>query len=334
MATLKFADIYNMVLFLLKPTKSDGFDQIVDFLKAQPIKYALTMNPTIYISCIEQFWTTEKVKTINEETQIHAKVDGKKVVITESIVRRDLQLEDEAGEGSALPTDPQHTPTIIPSSSQPEKTQKPRKPKRKATKVPQPSGPTKVITNEAVYKELDDRLVRAATTASSLEAEQVSGNITKTQYKATPNESSSLGTSLGGGPRGNTLRSDEDIMKLKELMELCTNLQQRVLELEKTKTTQAVEISSLKKRVKKLEKKDKPSTTKMKRLYKSVESFVEKEDLGEDASKQGKIIDDIDVDADITLVSDQHVDEEVHDADKDMCHTPKRGLDRITCPGA
>ncbi|GKC96870.1 hypothetical protein Tco_1162312, partial [Tanacetum coccineum] len=42
--------------------------------------------------------------------------------------------------------------------------------------------------------------VRAATTASSLEAEQESGNINKTQSKATPNESSSLGTTLGGGP--------------------------------------------------------------------------------------------------------------------------------------
>ncbi|GKG11213.1 hypothetical protein Tco_0342613 [Tanacetum coccineum] len=46
--------------------------------------------------------------------------------------------------------------------------------------------------DEAVYKELDDSLVRAATTASSLEAEQDSGNIIKTRSKATPN---------GGGPR-------------------------------------------------------------------------------------------------------------------------------------
>ncbi|GJT60783.1 hypothetical protein Tco_1004316 [Tanacetum coccineum] len=54
---------------------------------------------------------------------------------------------------------------------------------------------------EAVYKELGDSLVRAATTASSLEAEHDSGNITKTRSKATPNESSSLGTTSGGGPR-------------------------------------------------------------------------------------------------------------------------------------
>ncbi|GJZ10924.1 hypothetical protein Tco_0545683 [Tanacetum coccineum] len=47
--------------------------------------------------------------------------------------------------------------------------------------------------------------------------------------------------------RGNTLQSCEDCLKLNELMELCTNLQQRVLDLETTKTTQANEIASLKK---------------------------------------------------------------------------------------
>ncbi|GKC68708.1 RNA-directed DNA polymerase, eukaryota, partial [Tanacetum coccineum] len=71
------------------PTKSDGFEQIMDFLNAHPIRYALTINPTIYISCIEQFWSTLKAKTINEEEQLHALVDGKKIIITESSVRSD-----------------------------------------------------------------------------------------------------------------------------------------------------------------------------------------------------------------------------------------------------
>ncbi|GKD62878.1 zinc finger MYM-type protein 1-like protein, partial [Tanacetum coccineum] len=69
----------------------------------------------------------------------------------------------------------------------------------KDTQVPQPSGSTDIVTDEAVHKELSDSLVRAATTASSLEAEQDNGNITKTRSKATPNESSSLGTTSGGG---------------------------------------------------------------------------------------------------------------------------------------
>ncbi|GKG61671.1 hypothetical protein Tco_0621380, partial [Tanacetum coccineum] len=53
------------------------------------------------------------------------------------------------------------------SSTQPQKTQKPRKPKRKDTRVPQPSDLSENVTDEAVHKELGDSLVRAATTASS-----------------------------------------------------------------------------------------------------------------------------------------------------------------------
>nr|GEZ82128.1 hypothetical protein [Tanacetum cinerariifolium] len=86
--------------------------------------------------------------------------------------------------------------------------------------------------------------------------------------------------------RGNTLQSDEDIMKLTELMELCTNLQTRVLDLEKTKTTQALEIYSLKRRVKRLEKKQRSRTHKLKRLYKvgliaRVDSSKDEQNLGE-----------------------------------------------------
>nr|GFA42627.1 hypothetical protein [Tanacetum cinerariifolium] len=193
-----------------------------------------------------------------------------------------------------------------------------RKPKRKDTQVPQPSGLTNNVTNKAVHKELGDSLVRAATTAFILEVEQDSGNINKTQYKVTPNESSSQGTNSGSGPRcqatiedttaqtrfesvskhsndkllvrGNILRCDEDILKLNELMELCTTLQNRVLDLEKTKTTKSNEIASLKRKVKKLEKRNKSITHKLKRLYKvgltaRVESFEDEESLGEDASK-------------------------------------------------
>nr|GEV47296.1 hypothetical protein [Tanacetum cinerariifolium] len=222
-----------------------------------------------------------------------------------------MLVQTPMGEGSALATDLQHTPTILQtSSSQPQNTHKPRKSIRKVTKVPQPSEPMEHVADEVVYKELDDSLVRAATTASSFKAEHDNGNIDKTQSKATPNESSSIGTTLGGGPRGNTLRSNEDRMKLNELMELCMNLQTRVLDLEKTKTSQALEITSLKRRVKKLEKKKRSRTHKLKRLYKvgltaRVDSSEDEQSLGEDASKQGRKINDIDDDEDIILVNDQ-----------------------------
>ncbi|GJT21295.1 putative ribonuclease H-like domain-containing protein [Tanacetum coccineum] len=85
------------VAFLTKSAESKGFEQIMDFLNASSIKYALTVNPTIYTSCIEQFWSTVKVKTVNGEVQLQALVDGKKIIITESTIRRDLQLEDAEG---------------------------------------------------------------------------------------------------------------------------------------------------------------------------------------------------------------------------------------------
>nr|GFD23313.1 hypothetical protein [Tanacetum cinerariifolium] len=86
-----------LVVFLSKPTESEGFEQIIDFLNANPIKYALTVNPTIYTSCIEQFWVTAKAKNINEEAHIHARVDGKKVIISEATIKKDLKFEDEGG---------------------------------------------------------------------------------------------------------------------------------------------------------------------------------------------------------------------------------------------
>ncbi|GJR40926.1 putative ribonuclease H-like domain-containing protein [Tanacetum coccineum] len=56
------------------------------------------------------------------------------------------------------------------------------------TKIPQSSGPPKKVGDKAVHKELGDRMERAATTASSLEVEQDSGNINRTQSMATLNE--------------------------------------------------------------------------------------------------------------------------------------------------
>ncbi|GJV81360.1 hypothetical protein Tco_1517230 [Tanacetum coccineum] len=90
MSTLPFADTHNLVAFLSKPAESKGFEQIVDFLNASSIRYAITVNPTIYTSCIQQLWATVKVKTVNGEVQLQALVDGKKIIITEATIRRDL----------------------------------------------------------------------------------------------------------------------------------------------------------------------------------------------------------------------------------------------------
>ncbi|GJX63290.1 hypothetical protein Tco_0296190 [Tanacetum coccineum] len=105
-------------------------------------------------------------------------------------------------------------------------------------------------------------------------------------------------------------QSGEDSMQLSELMNLCTSLQEKVLDLEKAKTAQAKEIASLKKRVKQLEKRRKLRTPGLKRLRKvGSASRVESSNdvsLGaqEDASKQGRKITDLDADAKVTLVDE------------------------------
>ncbi|GJX34962.1 hypothetical protein Tco_0246519 [Tanacetum coccineum] len=244
-----------------------------------------------------------------------------------------VQVQQEQDEGSAMPTDPQHTPIITQPSttSQPKKTQKRKKTKRKNTEVPQPSGSTEPIANEAVNDEMGDSLMRAAITASILEVEQDSGGGPRCQetMRDTIAQTRSENVSkLSNDPllaRGNTLLSGEDSIKLMKLMEICTKLQPRVLDLETRKTTQANEIASLKRKVKKLERMNKSRTHRLKRLYKVGSSRrVDSPDevaLGEeDASKQERIA-DIDVDAGVTLES-THFDADtdmfgVHDLDSD-----------------
>ncbi|GKB17988.1 ribonuclease H-like domain-containing protein [Tanacetum coccineum] len=93
------------------------------------------------------------------------------------------------------PTDPQHTSTfaqlsieehtVFSSSKLQEETHKPRKAKR-TTEISQSSGPIHLVTDETVYKEWEDRMERAATTASSLEAEQDSEAQTRFEVASKP----------------------------------------------------------------------------------------------------------------------------------------------------
>ncbi|GJZ83053.1 putative ribonuclease H-like domain-containing protein, partial [Tanacetum coccineum] len=256
---------------------------------------------------LELILTTIKVKTINEEVQLHAIVDGKKLIITESTMRRDLQLKDAEGVeclrnstiskkltrmGSKTTAWNEFSSTMTSAIICLATNQKfnfskyifesininldnlfgkflmyPRKPKRKDTRVPQPSGPIDNVADEAVYKELGDSLVRVATTASSLEVEQDSGNITKTQSKATPNEAGSQGTTSGGGPR--CQETIGDTIAQTRFKNVSKHSNDSLLAREQIKTTQQIKIDSLKWRVKKLEKKRSSRTHKLKILYKA-----------------------------------------------------------------
>ncbi|GKA67333.1 hypothetical protein Tco_0767141, partial [Tanacetum coccineum] len=108
-------------------------------------------------------------------------------------------------------------------------------------------------------------------------------------------------------------QSGEDIMQLTELMDLCTQLQSRVLALETTKSNQALEIKSLKRRVKSLEKRRKSRTPGFKRLRKvgSVSRVESSNDVSlgaqEDASKQVRKLTDLDADAEEKEVAEKEV---------------------------
>ncbi|GJT34454.1 putative ribonuclease H-like domain-containing protein [Tanacetum coccineum] len=117
-------------------------------------------------------------------------------------------------------------PIIVPSSYPPKKTHIPRKAIR-TTEISQSSGPINLVADETVYKEWEDRMERASTTASSLDAEQDSGaKIPYWEVQMIPTRFETASKQSNDPPlsRGYTLGSGEDNMKLLELMELCTKL--------------------------------------------------------------------------------------------------------------
>ncbi|GJT22361.1 hypothetical protein Tco_0892298 [Tanacetum coccineum] len=175
-----------------------------------------------------------------------------------------VQAQKEMGEGSDMPTDPYYIPIIT-----------------------QPS------TSQPKKKQKPRKSMKQNTKVS-----QLSGSTTDAADENVPTHSN------------DPLLSSKDRLQLKELLEHCTKLSERVLHLETAKTAQAKEIASLKKKVKQLQKKKRSRTHMLKRLRKvgsarMVESSNEVS-LGdqEDASKQGRKIADIDVDAEVTMIDE------------------------------
>ncbi|GJR61076.1 hypothetical protein Tco_1503238 [Tanacetum coccineum] len=95
---LSLANWMQFGCFLLKPTESAGYTEIVDFLRRSKLRYALTHNPPIYDSLVKQFWQTATARTLADGTQqLNATIDSIEYTITEESVRRQLQLADASG---------------------------------------------------------------------------------------------------------------------------------------------------------------------------------------------------------------------------------------------
>ncbi|GKA72050.1 hypothetical protein Tco_0778266 [Tanacetum coccineum] len=240
--------------------------------------YSLTKNPIIYVSLIEKFCQTATVRTIdNGEQEIIATVDGKEFTITEASIRRHLQLADVDG--------------------------------IRVTEFPQTSEPIPNVPNEAVYEEWDDRVERAITNAASLNAKQASGGSPRCQEamggSITQTRSERVPTESYDSPllRVHTVGSDKGSMTLQELMVLYTTLSKKVESLEadlkQTKKVYAAAYTKLIKKVKNLEK-----TIKSNQARRRAKIMVSDDDEDfEDSSKQGRMIEEIDQDAGVTLVT-------------------------------
>nr|GEW63034.1 hypothetical protein [Tanacetum cinerariifolium] len=262
-------------------------------MKVNAAKHKLTTAGDVYTSCIEQFWATAKVKNVNGETHIQALVDKKKVIITEASIRRDLSSTMV----SAI---------ICLANNQ----------KFDFSKyifdnmVKHLDGGVKFLMYPGFVQVFLDNQVKGIDRHNAIfvisshtkkvfanmkrEGNGFSGVVTHLFETMMVQDPKDMGEEEAKNQGGNREK------KLKFLHQVVRFIMRKVLDLEKAKTTQAVEISSLKKRVKKLERKKNSRTSGLKRLRKvgtasRVESSTEAS-LGdqEDASKQGRKIDDID----------------------------------------
>nr|GFB65487.1 ribonuclease H-like domain, reverse transcriptase, RNA-dependent DNA polymerase [Tanacetum cinerariifolium] len=86
-----------MVAILEKGEFNTDFHPMVDFIAASPLRCALTVKPTIFVSHIRQFWSTARIETTDEGIHILTTVDGIQRTVSESSLRRNLKLRDEDG---------------------------------------------------------------------------------------------------------------------------------------------------------------------------------------------------------------------------------------------
>ncbi|GKB02422.1 hypothetical protein Tco_0830511 [Tanacetum coccineum] len=199
--------------------------------------------------------------------------------------------QSSQGEGPTSPVGTQPTPTLIVTSPQlqniPNTYRKTRtRTRRMGIRIPRSNVPTSVV-DEAVTKEMHDRLERPTTTAFSLEAVQGSGIIHKSQSNTTP--------------------SGQVLQELAQKVVSGTTLPWGIVlfrlgledELKRTKDVYNKALITLTKRVKKLEKKLKSKS----RRAVVVSSKDEEASLNaEDSPKQGRMIEEIDQDENVNLI--------------------------------
>ncbi|GJZ47274.1 hypothetical protein Tco_0601106 [Tanacetum coccineum] len=323
-----------MVAYLKKPEGSEGFHQIVDFLNASHIRYALIENPTISVSLIKQFWETATTRTLdNGEIELTATIDGKVKIVTEASVKRHPQLVYSNGI-SSLPTTEifeqlslmgaskgyfgENIPLfpamivqgpVVQGKGSTHLIESHHTPTSTPSTSPPPISPTskRTIKQESVVpqpRSPTQTHVADEATSTSVDVRYGGDTTTVTSLEAGQGSGNidKTPTMPQDSPllRVNTLASDEGSITLQELMVFCTTLSNKVESLEtdlkQTKQLYGVAYTRLIKKVKKLEKIVKSSQPRRRAR------IVVSDDEDEDPSKQGRKIAEIDQDLSISLV--------------------------------
>ncbi|GKD57034.1 hypothetical protein Tco_1290421 [Tanacetum coccineum] len=97
MAIINSCNKHNMIAYVEKTERNTDFHDVIDFLTGCSVNYALLVSPDVIQKWIQRFWNTAKVRMIHDVAQIEAKVAGKKILVSEALVRTDLMFNDEDG---------------------------------------------------------------------------------------------------------------------------------------------------------------------------------------------------------------------------------------------
>nr|GEW54275.1 hypothetical protein [Tanacetum cinerariifolium] len=301
--TLTFVDTHNMIVYLTKSDASEGFNQIINFLNGSSIKYALIVNPNIYVSCIKLFWTSVAVKKVNDVMRLQALVDKKKVIITEAKIRDALHLDDADGI-ECLPNEKIFTELARMGYE---------KPSTKLTfykaffssqkQVGDLSSHTTKYSSLALTQKVFANIRRVGNGCSGVETTLFAGMIVEQQVGEDVVDVHVDDVSTAGVvAEGDVSTADDVVPTAVEEPSIPSPTPPTQSPPPRDNIAQALKITKLKQRVKKLERRNKAS--KLKRLQKvGTAQRIETSDdtVMDDVSKQGRMIADMDADVDVTL---------------------------------
>ncbi|GJX83003.1 hypothetical protein Tco_0332484 [Tanacetum coccineum] len=99
MAALKYKDDHNKIAYLGRERGCEDFTDILSYLDQSPLRYALThAPPVVFDSLVKQFWATAIVRpNAAGSHDLVATIDGREVVVTESLIRTQLHFDDANG---------------------------------------------------------------------------------------------------------------------------------------------------------------------------------------------------------------------------------------------